>query len=117
MGFNTRSVIVDDEFDLDGELQFTIGYDHGDALDAWLNREEVVSLIAHLQGCLKPADSTPICEGHAPIFLKRDEEGNILLVDANGKPLSCQRIDIHQSALQPTIARADIYTQGWFDEQ
>ena len=60
---------------------------------------------------------TPICDEHAPIFLKRDEEGNILLVDANGKPLSCQRIDIHQSALQPTIARADIYTQGWFDEQ
>ena len=60
---------------------------------------------------------TPICDEHAPIFLKRDEKGNILLVDANGMPLSCSRIDIHQATDVLTFATADIYTQGWFDEQ
>ena len=107
------NLVITSEFDLDDELRFAINnvYVH-------LNREEAVSLIAHLQGCLKPADnSAPICDEYAPIFLKRDEEGNILLVDANGKSLSCGRIDIRQSAGVPTIATADIYTQGWFDEQ
>ena len=106
------TLVVTSEFDSDDELKFAINGKY-----VWVKREEVASLIAHLQGCLKPADNTPICDEHASIFLKRDEDGNILLVDANGKPLSCVRIDVCQSTGKSTIVTADIYTQGWFDEQ
>lgn len=58
-----------------------------------------------------------VCEGQAPTYLKRDEDGNILLVDGAGRPLSCGRIDIKQAVDALTTVDALIYPQGWFDDQ
>jgi hypothetical protein len=60
---------------------------------------------------------TQVCEGQAPIYLKRDADGNILLVDVRGLPMPCGRIDIYQAADEATTVSATIYPQGWFDDQ